>query len=427
MPRRLLRSQVGSALLEAVIGSAVLAIVALGTLPLLEAMGAQSGATRDRGVSSSLAQSDLERMRSMDVRDLSNHSRTETVTVGQLRYEVRSETEWVRDASGTMSCSADAGVDYLRIRSRVRPLSAGARSVTMESLVSPPVGSFSLGNGTLAVKVTDGAGRPVTGLTVSAGGGAVATNAGGCAVLGMLPAGQHTVTFSTPGWVQPNGDEQVSHTASVVAGATSTASYQYDQAGSAVVAFDTRLTAASSVTPAAWPSASVAHASLSGDRTFTEAAAVSSVEGTGLFPFQSAYAAFAGGCSGNDPTAYAPDYFTTAPGSTTVPAGGVAPSVTVRMPALWILATRGGTAHPAARVTIRTTLAGCTETVPVQTPDANAEVKVPLPFGTYALCASDANGRRATTTVTNATPDGLAAPIVLDIPTSGSTPGACPA
>lgn len=416
-----LRGERGFAMVEVIVGALLLAGLALAMLPLMDAGALRTASNRARGIASSLANSDLERMRAMDVRDLSNHRRSQAQNVGGVAYTVTSRADWVRDASGPVGCTAEsASVDYLRIRSTVTwPAMAGVAPVVAESLVAPPVGSFGSDRGSLVVQLQRANGDPVAGLPVGATGTGDTTNEAGCATFGMLPAGPATVTFGRPGWVIPAGQEQVSLTASVVAGQTSTSSWLYDEAGTVAVSFDTKPQSGAPAVATQSASVSAAHSSLAAPRQFVTASAQSQITAGQLFPFTSAYGVYAGSCSGNDPTQYDASYYSSNPGLVAIAPGQAAPPVTVRMPSVWVRVQRLGVPHSGARITVRTTESGCAATFPAYTADSSGEARIALPFGPYELCATDTLGRRVKQTVTNSQPGGLSSPVVLNLPLIG--------
>lgn len=403
---------------EVMVGAAVLVALALATLTLVDVSGERTSSNRSRGVASNLAGADLERMRAMNVRDLSNHRRTEVKGISGVAYTVESRADWVRDASGTVGCTADSsGVDYIKIRSTVTwPAMSGVKPVVAESLVAPPVGGFGTDRGSLVVALQRASGAPAAGVSVTAGGAADATNAAGCAVFGMLPPGPAEVTFGRTGWVTPNGEESVSLTSSVVAGQTSSASWEYDQAGRIPVRFETIPEAGDAPVQAQSAGVSAAHSALVAARQFGSSGARSELTASALFPFTSAYGVYAGRCAGNDPTGYDPGYYASNPGLVTVAPGETVTPLTVRVPTMWVRVRKALAVVPGARVTVKTTESGCPATFPAVNADSSGEAHIALPFGEYELCAADALNRRVKQTVTNDAVDGMSAPVTLTIP-----------
>src|SRR5918992_1657314 len=139
------RSQEGFALMEVVVSSAVLIIVALGVLAAQDAISGTAGANKARTVAATLAEEDQERLRGMKTISISGYRETRTVPVSGVNYTVVSKAEWIRDATGeTISCTSEQGqVNYLRITSTVSSLITGAavKPVVLNSLVAPPAGT----------------------------------------------------------------------------------------------------------------------------------------------------------------------------------------------------------------------------------------------------------------------------------------------
>ena len=73
---------------------------------------------RQRSVASTLAQQDIERLRAFEITDLSNYRETRNVNMGGVSYTVVSQTDWVRDTSGLISCTNDdTQAEYLKLTS----------------------------------------------------------------------------------------------------------------------------------------------------------------------------------------------------------------------------------------------------------------------------------------------------------------------
>jgi type II secretory pathway pseudopilin PulG len=97
------RSQVGSMLIEVMVGAILVVLTSAAVLDGLN--GAQDTGQRNkaRSVSASLAQEDQERMRAMPIDDLSNYHDSRTVSVSTAPYTVDSRADWVRDSTGVVS------------------------------------------------------------------------------------------------------------------------------------------------------------------------------------------------------------------------------------------------------------------------------------------------------------------------------------
>ena len=235
--RRRAASDEGVALLEVVVSAAVLVLVVMGVLAAMDSVTSTAGANKSRTVAATLAERDQERLRGMRTLDV-DEMRLEPyiVPVGGIPYTVTSRAEWVQDASGeAVSCGMTSSQgSYMRITSSVSsPRTGGAvKPVVLSSIVAPQVGATS--QGSLSVVVRNAAGDPVQGLNVTVVSAArtEVTNAAGCAVFGQLDAGNHTVGLNLGGWVDRNGNQAASQSASVTAGSLTTVEFAYDRAAS---------------------------------------------------------------------------------------------------------------------------------------------------------------------------------------------------
>jgi Tfp pilus assembly protein PilE len=97
-----LSAEHGVTLVETLISAAILVVVVIAVLASLDASAHTAAINRSRTVAASLAENDLERMRSLPAATLSTFTGEEVErTVGAAKYTVKSEAEWVHDASGT--------------------------------------------------------------------------------------------------------------------------------------------------------------------------------------------------------------------------------------------------------------------------------------------------------------------------------------
>lgn len=396
-------------------GAVVVVIVALVILDGLDAARSTTVDSKARSVSATLAQDDQERLRSMKISDISNRRETRSVTVGGARYTVVSRADWVRDATGIVSCSNDSSPgDYLRISSTVTSPVTGSAPVAEVGLLSAPPGSFGTNYGTTAIKVTGSAGAPVAGATVALASSpslSDTTNALGCAVFGNLVAGSYTAAVTSGTSVGVEGRSPTQVTAPVTAGATTVTEVIMDRAASVTIGFDTRV--GNTVLPATSPMMSLGNSRLpSGSRTFGSPAADGTITADSVFPFSDGYGAYAGTCTANDPTQYDAAYFTTSPGLVT-PAPGGSEQATARMPAINLLAKKDdGTTLANARIFVTTIDSGCSQTFPMQQATSSGAIPLPAyPFGNYRVCIDDSINRRASltnvaNTVANTNPAG---------------------
>ena len=421
-----LRAQSGFALIEVLVSAALLVVVAGGVLAGIEGPSRISGQNERRSQATDLAQQDQERLRSMTFTSLVGYTATTPVTVGTNTYSRYSSAIWIHDDNDPDSCNTQSNSsqgDYLKITSRVTPPSGGGTPVQLDSLMAAPAGTYS-NKGTLAVLITDQAGQPVVGQSVSIAGPVnmtVPTNSIGCAVFGLVDKGNYTVTFSRANWLDPGGNNVVTIPTSVTANSTTIVPHQYAPSGRINLSFDTSVGGAAPVLSPA-KGAMVTNQGIVPGGKLTFNAAATPTEGVtslalDVYPFPSGYNVWAGVCNTNDPTSYGAAAVTGSP-----PAGGSV-NVTVRQPALNLTLRRGASLYASSHVRITNTDTGCGGTITTTTTNsgtlAGAGFRGPgFPYGHYTVCADDGT-RYAQTSVSNITAAGVN--FSLTIPTSGNT------
>ena len=441
--RRIRDEQSGATLIEVLVSAVLVVMLAVGVLRGLDAANANSGNNKARSVAATLAQQDQERLRAYRAKELSNARETRTRTVAGVPYTVTSRAEWVSDASGTQSCNgSSARADYIKISSTVTwPQMYGARPVSMNSLVATPAGSFG-SEGSLGVQVLNRSGAGVAGVAVEVSGSrnvGGTTDAGGCVFFGFLPAGNYTVSFSKPGYVDANGVNQVVRTVGVEDETTQTLPIDYDLAGGMTIRVDTRRLNVTMPSPT--PFVSVGHSQLAspGTRLFGNGVPTSTFTAAGLFPFTSQYAVYAGNCTGANPSslpAPAPP-----PGLVTVNPGA-SPSITVREPAILVRRYTSGSSGATSllpqgsRVTLSAKSLGCggknaytldrngflSPSVLPATP-ARTSTDPGVPYGIYDVCAVYLGRERKLANVVVDSANGETA----TVPTlTNDLPGTCP-
>ena len=317
-------NQSGFALIEVIASAAVLGLVTLAVYGGYNATLGSSGRERARAVAASLAEQDQERLRSFRPTDLATYALPPRIVkvppVTGVAYTVTSTVDWISDsADGSSSCTSEANLeDYLRITSTVTSGIVGKKikAVTQRSLVAPPVGTFQAGRGTLVVQVTGKSESPVTALPVRIVQGATNivdnTNTYGCAVFRYVPVGSYTISYSSPGYVDPAGVNSVTSSATVAEGTMNVVSLNYDRAASVLATFDTQYRGTTCVPPACPVSKGMAITLESTDlpapnfKTFPTAGtnqttALASVTADKLYPFDSAYGIYAGRCTDANP------------------------------------------------------------------------------------------------------------------------------
>lgn len=385
MAAALAHDESGLGLIEVVVSSMLLVLVASGVYLGLDAASATSGTNKHRSQATEIAQQDQDRMRAMAVTELSNYRDSSTTTVGPLTYTVASSASWVTDETGTASCtSGSAKANYLRIASSVTWPSMRIKPVTIESVIAPPAGSFGTNLGSLAVEVRDREGNGVQGASVALTGPQSYTDASndlGCVLWGYLPVGNYTVGLSKAGYVDPSGDPSPSSDAGVVGEATSTTAFDYDLGGRIQATYETLDRAGGTPVPANGTSFTAVTSHLTVPLTpFGDGQPHAAYTSGLVYPFTDPYGVYAGSCAGADPSAY---------GGTTQLAQvepGATAAVTLREPPVDLLVTRGGGAVSGATVKLTGTASGC-GALPDRTTGADGYLTDrALPYGTYAVC-----------------------------------------
>ena len=265
--------------------------------------------------------------------------------VGTVDYTVVSKTEWVRDASGVVSCTDDSTqAEYMKLSSTVWSPAGVNKAVTETTLLTPAPGAFSATTGTAAILLTDRDGQPIAGSTVTLSGPGTyseTTNSAGCAIFGYIPAGAYTAQVS--GGVTWASQLPATAPAPVTANRTSLVAIEVEPPGSLRARFINPVGAAST-----WSRITVAHAKLpAGFKVFpnsTATAKFGTLDATNLYPHHDAYGVYAGSCARNNPAFWDSDYFLPGgPGYIELDPGDNLKSVDVVTPTLTITMTKRST------------------------------------------------------------------------------------
>jgi type II secretory pathway pseudopilin PulG len=149
------------------------------------------------------------------------------LVVNKVPYTVVRTAQWApvnSAAASTCDEGTTSELAYLHVKVQVSWPELGDRPpVTMDTVMTPPKGTYSALAGHIGLKVIDSEGRPRSGVQVTARAASGATETGvtgddGCALLAYLNAGSYAVTVSAPGFVNPKGDPTGTLTAQVQAG-----------------------------------------------------------------------------------------------------------------------------------------------------------------------------------------------------------------
>jgi len=433
----ILAGERGSIMVEVLIGTLLLGLTTTAVLNGLDGAQETGRKNKDRSVSATLAQQDIERMRSMHPTVLSNLRQTRTVAVASVNYTIVSRSDWVVDTTGLVSCVAsNTSSHYMKLTSTVSsPASAGS-PVSASSLLTPPPGIFD-NTGTAAVKLTDRDGQALAGVDVDLEGASSysdTTNEVGCAVFGSIAVGTWTaeVDGNLVSW---NGLSPAQSPVTVANQKTSLTQLELDEPASVRATFETP-----SGVIAEWTSLSVANAKLPGGfrvfPTTAEGTPTTSKDADSLFPFLDGYGVYAGRCGANDPAEWDADYFQTIGSASYAKPdpGELLEPVDVVMPVAKIRVTRSGVAVDAqVTVTQRNSTYGCSATIVNTTTGSDGAIDVPLPFGNYRVCAAYNHSgtwrRQRTSSGSSPLDPNLTTPVEptvnMSIPTSNNS-GQCP-
>jgi type II secretory pathway pseudopilin PulG len=426
---RLLRSErprdgeAGFALVEVIVSAAVLAMVALAVLAGVDAAGRSSGREKARAVMVSLAEQDQERLRGIPAKDVTNVDSPAPVTLNGATYTITSTALYVDDATGgTDSCANSKDVaSYIRITSSVTSTGFGGNSapVKISSLVEPPVSNVDAGEGYLAVKVNDRNGTGVPGVTVHADGPNVRdadTNDAGCAVFGPVGVGTYDITFTKTGYVDDLGRSPGKlDDVAVTQGAKTVSAVKFDLAAPLSLTFETSNPKnGNTITGSSVETVTTSDSEAPSVVTYGSASSMVSSMTLNLFPFNTPYGSiYSGACDDHDPlTVVGPTYYDSGTYKGPFAAKpGVAGSLTIHQPPLWLRLRRApsgwpNNSHYAATATVLLT-SSCVDAA--NTPETYAMSVAPttkspssepgwltttpgafdpgLPYGTYDICA----------------------------------------
>jgi Tfp pilus assembly protein PilV len=450
---RQLRQEEGFALLEAIVSAALLAVMVVAVFTTFDVANKVSGEEKARAVAASIAQREVEYMRSLPVSklasiaDLGTQPPT-TETIDNVGYTITRSATWLPRGSDTASCTAGAAVDYLKVIATVTPpANAGINAVSLTSVIAPTAGSFDAGEGSLAVTVQNAAvpptGQPNVNVTLKGTGTSTSrtTDSSGCAFFAQQPTGDYSVVLSAPGMVDTKGDAAPAYPVKISPEVVTPVTYQYATAGSRTVKFTTQKIDATGTilaTPLVDAKARnimVAPSGTLSPRRFGDGSLQTSIAATSLFPFSSAYAVYAGDCTGARPA----DAVAAAPRPAVPTSANATDSadVVVLMPVVNVTVKNStGTSNVSGASIFLTAKTGdCTGTVQLGGPGATtasngrlvADGTGAMPFGTYDICVVDASNKKYTGTVASASgidntgPGGVSKTVKLT-----STGSSCP-
>jgi Tfp pilus assembly protein PilV len=198
------RSESGVTLIEVVISSVLVAVIAIATLTGFDAAGRATADERQHNRATLLAGQDQERLRGMNV--------TELGALGKKSYEeklegtpytITSEAQFVTAAKEAFACeTSGASADYLQTTSKVTWPALGSReAVSQSSIVAVPTST------SLLVNVRNQANEAVEGALVKVTGKSSGTTAeqttpvSGCVIFGAMSDTEVGITGTKAGWI----------------------------------------------------------------------------------------------------------------------------------------------------------------------------------------------------------------------------------
>jgi len=381
-------SQDGFALIEVIVSALLVGLIVIATLTGFDVANRTTTDERAHAQADGLAQQDEDRLRSLQVSQLTRLSESREVTYNGTHYTIKSTAKFVADATGSESCTAGSTTaDYIQTTSEVSwPALKKRPSVVETGLIAPRLG------GSLLVKVIEPAGKGVGGMTVTATGPSPSTgqesgttDANGCVIFGSVEPGEYSVTTSQTGYVDKNGNSEPPATeraATIINGSTTKKEFEFGQAGAIQVTFANSATSDQFV---------AFNTGMTTFRTFGTAPVNANVltSPTTVFPFTGAYSVYAGTCESNDPHALsAANVDSTA----TVTGGASAkalPLVTVPPVAIKVMSGKSGSPGSAIeKATVRIQDTGCNTVEEGTTTSTGALPHPNMPFGKYSLCVT---------------------------------------
>ncbi|HVY78498.1 MAG TPA: type II secretion system protein [Solirubrobacterales bacterium] len=432
-------------LIEVLVSALILAIVASGVLALLQSMTHAAGDQRDSSKAYAVAQEDQARLRAMQLGVLNNLNQTTHPKLDGTTFNVESSAVFINNKASTTTCSGsgdEVKPDYVQLTSKVTWPGMGDRKPTViRSIFSPVNGSVDPTTGALAISTLNAAGGPLSGVGLELTGAktAVATSdANGCAVFVEMPEGNYTLKPSAPGLVDENGKPPSSKKVGVTVAMASPIELRYDLPGSFTTAFAYRVGSTSEFRESSQSSIMAFNQGMETAKAFSPAGGLPAptIEATGLFPFTTPYAVYAGSCTSNNPNPGSDPKGAGAAAVTpiTVPRGAASPPPipTVQVPALNLTVKTGSTPIVGAKVRVTGTCSFERIYSTVEKTIEKGSEKIVekgvladpgLPWGTYEVCASAKVGstnrriRAKNVTVQNLTSGTL---LNLDVSGSGS-------
>jgi hypothetical protein len=397
-----LRGERGSVLVEVMVGAVVLAIATTALLNGIDGAQSAGGTNKARSTAAALAEQDQERLRSLPVASLASCCTppSRPVTVRGVTYTVTSSVEWVTDQGGPITCSNNSKTAAnLKITSAVT--SPATKGVVDEvSLVTPPPGTFSPGQGRAIVKVNDRNGAAKVGANVNLLGTTSysgTTNSLGCAIFPFVNVGTYTASVGAGQYVDWQGNSPSTKGLTVSQSTSTTASLEMDTAAEIRAIFETQVgTATAFASKSQWITLQNSKLTV-GQKIVNAGSPATTISATGLFPFLDGYRIFAGGCTANNPSTYGATLPTYSPTPGQILTMGTTNDIRTPSINVQVLNASGSVASTSTtKVFVASADSGCSQSWSnlaisnptyggIQYPSVLTEPG--FPYGTYRLCA----------------------------------------
>jgi prepilin-type N-terminal cleavage/methylation domain-containing protein len=242
------------------------------------------------------------------------------IVLDNVRYTVTRTVQWSavgETAASTCDNGTSSELAYLRVNVSVSWDRMTGNPISMDTVLTPPKGTYSTSTGHLGLKIVDEQGHPGAGHTVTIT-GASGTDTGvsaadGCTVFAFLTPGPYTVSVDEHPFVNLKGEQHATLSVSVLIGQMAHSTLDYGVSATINAAFvtltgynlpdtnDIPLTLGNS---GLLPSGSTPKAGSRNDIQQTVLGVMKSNRTVAdLWPFTSGYQLWAGGCLDADPKA----------------------------------------------------------------------------------------------------------------------------
>ncbi|MBX3195630.1 MAG: hypothetical protein KF727_11115 [Microbacteriaceae bacterium] len=404
--RDALRGESGIGLIEVIVALMVFSVIAVGMVYSMYSIQKLTGESMAREAAANLASAEMDRIQSQPD-PFKVFSQTTTPTVNGIPYTVKTKVAWVSTTGATGTCGQGGGnLQYKRVNIEVTwPGQYLDNPVRVDSILAPDTRINDPAYGTILVVVTgeDGTGRSSVTVTVTkvVDGATITgtidpTDSDGCTYILKVVPGTYKVQVSKTNYrskVDQQSSTPFKEDLQVVAGATATAAFTYDD--SSTFTLDYAANGSDDVTK---PN-NLDLTYVGGLSDVTDTSPGNSVS---LYPMPAGYQAIAGlyaTCANTDPMNWTPstgylggiraDEVGTAPGGSAimpVPMGVVKVKVPDSNSRRYITAVQQGTSGSGNP--------GCADTTSYTFPrfTRDSTQYIALPYGTWKIYAGNSSG-----------------------------------